>query len=158
MTDVGHAGADENFINLCTRHFRQWFDIVWIVRAGEQDHLRRGAEKAGRSLADLEIAVGGAVGFGDVERMVAARKPGMAFTLGAMGSPKTNFYNDAYKRGGFEDAAIEVQRLWVEGKREEAAARVPDEMIIASSLLGTEAVVRERIRLRSATVSAPRPW
>jgi F420-dependent oxidoreductase-like protein len=110
-------------------------------------HLRRGAERAGRTLEDLELAVGGAVGFGDdVEPMLDSLRPRMAFTLGAMGSAKTNFYNDAYKRGGYEDAAREVQQLWVSGKREEAAARVPDEMILQSTLLGTEAMVRERIR------------
>ena len=71
-----------------------------------------------------------------------------------MGSPKTNFYNDAYRRGGFDDAAVEVQRLWLEGKREEAARRVPDEMVMQSSLLGPEEMVRERIRTyRDAGVS-----
>jgi F420-dependent oxidoreductase-like protein len=110
-------------------------------------HLRRGAERAGRSLADLEICVQTAVGFAaDPEPLIRARKPGLAFTLGAMGSPTTNFYNAAYKRGGFADAAAEVQRLWLEGKREEAARRVPDEMVIQSSLLGTEDMVRERLR------------
>jgi F420-dependent oxidoreductase-like protein len=111
------------------------------------DHLALGAARAGRTLDDIDIAVGGAIGLGDdVEGMVAGLKPRLAFTLGAMGSPKTNFYNDAYKRGGFEDVAIEVQRLWVDGKREEAARRVPDELILQTSLLGTEAMVRERIR------------
>ena len=115
--------------------------------AAHLEHLERGAARAGRSLADIDIAVGGAIGFGDdVEAMVLALKPRMAFTLGAMGSAKTNFYNDAYKRGGFQDAAIEVQRLWVEGKREEAARRVPDEMVMQTTLLGTEAMVRERVR------------
>ena len=70
----------------------------------------------------------------------------MAFTLGAMGSPKTNFYNEAYKRGGWSEAAVEVQQLWVSGRREEAAQRVPDEMIVQANLLGDEAMVRERIR------------
>jgi F420-dependent oxidoreductase-like protein len=110
-------------------------------------HLRRGAERAGRSLAELDVAVGGSVAFGDdVERMVAAQKPRMAFTLGAMGSARTNFYNDAYRRGGFADDAAAVQQLWLEGRREEAAARVPDAMILQTSLLGSEAMVRERIR------------
>jgi F420-dependent oxidoreductase-like protein len=111
------------------------------------DHLRDGAEKAGRSLADISICVGATVAFGDdVEGLVRSRKPNLAFTLGAMGSPRTNFYNAAYKRGGFEDACVEVQRLWIEGKREEAAARVPDEMVLQSSILGSESMVRERIR------------
>ena len=70
----------------------------------------------------------------------------MAFSLGAMGSAQTNFYNDAYRRGGFEDAAIEVQRLWLDRKREEAAAAVPDEMVLQTTMLGTEDMVRERIR------------
>jgi F420-dependent oxidoreductase-like protein len=127
-----------------------WLGTSFTPEHGDAhlDHLRRGAEKAGRSLDDIDIAVGGAVQFGDdVEAMVAARRPMMAFTLGAMGSPKTNFYNEAYRRGGFADAAIEVQRLWVAGKREQAAARVPDEMIMQSSLLGTEEMIRRRIRL-----------
>jgi F420-dependent oxidoreductase-like protein len=111
------------------------------------DYIAAGAKKAGRKLSEIAICVGGAVGFGDdVERMVERLKPQMAFTLGAMGSPTTNFYNEAYRRGGFEDAAIEVQRLWVAGKREEAAARVPPEMVLQASLLGPEKLVRERIR------------
>ena len=110
-------------------------------------HIAKGAEKAGRSLSDVAICVGGSVCFGDdVERMVERLKPSVAFTLGAMGSPKTNFYNEAYRRGGFEDAAIEVQRLWVEGKREQAVSRVPSEMVTQAALLGPEKTVRERIR------------
>ena len=62
----------------------------------------------------------------DVERLVAARKPGLAFTLGAMGSRQHNFYNDAFQRAGYAEAAREVQRLWLEGRRDEASARVPD--------------------------------
>ena len=51
--------------------------------------------------------------------MIEARKPAMAFTLGGMGSAKTNFYNDAFKRAGYVDAAEEVQGLWVSGKKED---------------------------------------
>jgi F420-dependent oxidoreductase-like protein len=110
-------------------------------------YLRAGAARAGRSLEEIELCAGGTVGFSDdVEKLVASRKPYLAFTLGAMGSRKTNFYNDAYRRGGFADAAIEVQRLWLEGKRDEAAARVPDEMVLQSSLIGTDSMVRGRVR------------
>jgi F420-dependent oxidoreductase-like protein len=110
-------------------------------------HIRRGAERAGRSLADVEICVQAAVGFArDPGALIQSRKPYLAFTLGAMGSAKTNFYNAAYARGGFADAAAEVQRLWLEGKRDEAARRVPDDMVLQSGLYGTEEMVRERIR------------
>ncbi len=110
-------------------------------------HLSAGAQKAGREVSKLDLQVGGSVEFGDdVEAMIAARKPGTAFTLGAMGSGKTNFYNDAYKRGGYAEAAVEVQRLWLDGKRQEAAERVPDEMVRQAHLLGSDDLVRERIR------------
>ncbi len=110
------------------------------------DHIEAGARRAGRSLAALDLHAGGHLAFGDdVERMIAARKPGLAFTLGAMGSRQHNFYNDAFKRAGYTDAAVEVQRLWLDGKRDEAATRVPDELAVKVNLLGTEAMVRARI-------------
>ena len=110
-------------------------------------HLAAGAAKAGRSLSDLTLCVGGTVGFVDPELLMPRIKQGLAFTLGAMGSATTNFYNDAFKRGGFEDAAVEVQRLWIGRKREQAVKAVPDEMAMQTSLLGNEQQVRERIRL-----------
>ncbi len=110
------------------------------------EHIDAGARRSGRSLAAMDLQAGGAVAFGeDVERLIAARRPGLAFTLGAMGSRQHNFYNDAFKRAGYVDAAVDVQRLWLEGKRDEAAARVPDELAVKTNLLGTDAMVRERI-------------
>jgi F420-dependent oxidoreductase-like protein len=122
------------------------------------DHIAAGARRAGRSLSALDLQAGGHVAFGDdVERLVAARKPGLAFTLGAMGSRQHNFYNDAFKRAGYVDAAQEVQRLWLDGKRDEAAASVPDELAVKVNLLGTEAMVRERLRVhRDAGVTTLR--
>ncbi len=115
--------------------------------AAHLDYLRRGAERAGRSLADIEIEVGGTVAFGDdLDALVEPLKPAMAFTLGAMGSATTNFYNDAFKRGGWEAVGREVQRLWVAGERSEAIAKVPSELVIQANLLGSNEMVRERIR------------
>ena len=120
--------------------------------------LARGAARAGRTLADLDIQVGGRLRItDDVDETVASLKPTMAFQLGAMGSATTNFYNDAYRRAGWEEAAREVQRLWLDRRREEAAAAVPDDLILRSNLIGTPAMVRERIRLyRDAGVTTLR--
>lgn len=109
--------------------------------------LKKGLSKSNRNLSDLDIQVGGSFEIGDdVEKMIAARRPAMAFTLGGMGSAKTNFYNDAFKRAGFEEAAVKVQNLWIQGKKEEAIREVPEEMILKTNLIGTEAMVRERLR------------
>ena len=110
------------------------------------DHLEAGARRAGRSLASLDLQAGGVVAFSDdVEGLIPPRKPGLAFSLGAMGSRQHNFYNDAFKRAGYTDVALEVQRLWLDGHREEAAGRVPDELVLKTNLLGTEAMVRRRL-------------
>ncbi len=120
--------------------------------------LNRGLKKSGRTLADMDIQVGGSFEIGDnVEEMINARRPEMAFILGGMGSAQTNFYNDAFKRAGYEDAAIEVQNLWVSGKKDLAIKAVPDEMVLKTSLIGTEAMVCERLRAyRDAGVSTLR--
>jgi F420-dependent oxidoreductase-like protein len=126
-----------------------WLGTSFVPEAAAAylEPLAAGAARAGRSLADLDICQGAEVAFGDdVEAMVARRKPGMAFSLGGMGSATTNFYNRAYARQGWAEAAAEVQRLWLEGRRDEAAARVPDEMVLSTTLIGTEAMVRERLR------------
>ena len=110
------------------------------------EQIRAGAERAGRSLGDIDLQVGGSVAFSDnVEGLVRKFKAGMAFQLGAMGSATTNFYNDAFKRQGYEEDATAVQELWVSGKRDAAIDRVPDEMIVESNLLGTEDMVKARI-------------
>ncbi len=110
------------------------------------DRLTAGAARAGRTLADLDLSQGGDVEFSDdIEALVAPRKPGLAFSLGGMGSATTNFYNDAYSRQGWAEVAAEVQRLWVAGQREEAAARVPDEMVLQTTMIGPEDRVRERM-------------
>jgi F420-dependent oxidoreductase-like protein len=111
------------------------------------DHIAKGAKAAGRSLADIDLQVGGVVAFADdVESLIPARKPGLAFTLGAMGSREQNFYNAAFRRAGYEEVALEVQRLWLDGDREGATALVPDELVLKTNLLGTDETVKERIR------------
>lgn len=111
------------------------------------DSIRAGAARAGRTFEELDLQAGGVVAFGDdLEKLIEPRKPGTAFTLGAMGSRQHNFYNAAYQRAGFQEVAQQAQALWLEGRRQEAAELVPDEMVLLSNLLGTEAMVRERIR------------
>lgn len=111
------------------------------------DDIRRGAAKAGRRFEDIDLQAGGVVAFGDdVDALIARRRPGTAFTLGAMGSREHNFYNAAFQRAGYEEVARRVQAVWLDGNRDEAAALIPDDMVTKTNLLGTEAMVRERIR------------
>ncbi|GHO74011.1 FMN-dependent monooxygenase [Ktedonobacter sp. SOSP1-85] len=112
------------------------------------DPIAAGAAQAGRTIADLDLQVAaGVVAFSDdVESLIVPRKPGLAFTLGAMGSRRHNFYNDVYRRAGYADVALVVQDLWFKKQREAAASRIPDELILKTNLIGTENMVRERLR------------
>ena len=87
----------------------------------------------------------------------------VALYVGGMGSRKQNFYNALVQRYGFEDAAREVQDLYLEGKKDEAAAALPGELIDHVTLCGPADVVRERIGIyRDAGVGtlmiAPMAW
>lgn len=113
--------------------------------------LLRGLAKSGRTLADIDVQVGGSLEIDDdVERLIEARRPAMAFTLGGMGSAKTNFYNDAFKRAGYAEAAEAVQALWVSGDKAAAIRAVPDEMVLKTNLIGTREMIVERIKAYAA--------
>jgi len=130
-----------------------WLGTSFTPNAAEAHlgHLRKGAEDAGRELGDIDLQTQTTAVVGDdVERIVAGLKPAFAFQLGAMGSKDTNFYNDAFCRAGFEDDAKAVQSLWVEGKREQATARVPEDMVLKFGLIGTPAMIKERVSLYQA--------
>ena len=105
------------------------------------------ARQAGRSLADVDLVVAVSVEFtGDVEAAGRRHADGYAFTFGAMGSEKRNFYNKAFARQGFGDDVAAVQRLWAQGDRGAAAARVPIEIGLGTNLIGEPGVVRDRLR------------
>jgi F420-dependent oxidoreductase-like protein len=114
-------------------------------------HLDAGLARAGRSRADLDICQGAEVNFVAGEAEVAAvagsRKKELAFSLGGMGSGRTNFYNDAYSRQGWGEVAALVRERWQAGDRDGAAGLVTDEMVLATTLIGTEDMIRARLRV-----------
>lgn len=113
--------------------------------------LRAGAERAGRSLTDLDLQINSTVRVSDdVDGLIEEMRPRVAFTLGGMGSSDTNFYNAAFSRAGFADECAQVQRLWVEGDKAAAAAAVPEDLILSTYMLGTEQMVIDRIRAYAA--------
>ena len=130
-----------------------WLGTSFMTDAADQviPHLRAGAERSGRSLADLDLQINAMVEVGDdVDALIAKYRPMAAFTLGAMGSAKTNFYNAAYSRAGWADMAAKVQSLWVAGDKPAAIAAVADEFVLSALFIGTEAMVADRIRATAA--------
>lgn len=122
------------------------------------DPIREGAAKSGRSIDDLDLTVSVGVEFtDDVEAAGRRHADGYAFTFGAMGSATTNFYNNAFERQGYGDDVREVQRLWRAGDPDAARKRVPIEIGLGTNLIGTDDLVRDRLRLyRDAGVTTLR--
>jgi F420-dependent oxidoreductase-like protein len=125
------------------------------------EHLDRGLAASGRGRSDLDVCQGAEVAFLDDEDAVAvhvaSRKKELAFSLGGMGSASTNFYNNAYSRQGWAEVAAQIQARWQAGDRDGAASLVTDEMVLSTTLIGTEQMVRERLRVwRDAGVDTVR--
>jgi F420-dependent oxidoreductase-like protein len=127
-----------------------WIGTAFLPETAEVflDPIRQGANAAGRMLEHLDLTVAVSVEFtDDIEAAGRRHAEGYAFTIGAMGSASTNFYNDAFERQGFGDDIREVQRLWLAGEREAARRRVPIAIGLGTNLIGTDALVRDRLRL-----------
>jgi F420-dependent oxidoreductase-like protein len=141
-----------------------WLGTSFVPEAADRayfSYLDEGLAAAGRSRSDLDVCQGAEVAFAADERalreMVGGRKRELAFSLGGMGSASTNFYNDAYSRQGWAEVAAAVRERWQAGDRDGAAGLVTDEMVLATTLIGTEDMVRERLRVwRSAGVNTVR--
>jgi F420-dependent oxidoreductase-like protein len=124
-------------------------------------HLDNGLAASGRTRADIDICQGAEVAFAadedELRGMVASRKKELAFSLGGMGSSSTNYYNQAYSRQGWAEVAAEVRERWQRGDRDGAAGLVTDEMVLATTLIGTERLVRARLAVwRDAGVDTVR--
>jgi F420-dependent oxidoreductase-like protein len=134
-----------------------WIPIFFSVEAFEQtwgEHLEAGFAKGGRQRSDLEVSPSLQVAIdGDLEAAKSVVKAGLVLYFGGMGSRKTNFYVDLAHRFGFGEVADEVQRRFQEGDRGGAFEAMPDEIVEATSLVGTEAEVTERVeRFRGAGI------
>ena len=110
------------------------------------DSLAAGQAKRSADLAPLEIAAGGMVAVGeDVKGLLDFARPFFALYIGGMGARGKNFYNDLACQYGYEKEAKEIQDLYLDGKKKEAEAAVPLELLEQANLVGPESYVKERI-------------
>src|ERR1700759_2502370 len=134
-----------------------WIPIFFSVDHFEDtwgEYLEAGFAAAGRTRADLEVSPSLQVAIdGDLEAARSIVKAGLVLYFGGMGSRKTNFYVDLAHRFGFGNVADEVQRRFQDGDRGGAFEALPDEIVEATSLVGTEEEVAARVeRFRSAGI------
>ncbi|CAB4599672.1 unannotated protein [freshwater metagenome] len=126
-----------------------WLPIFFMPERADDvwgADLAAGRAKRSPELGPLEIAAGGLVAIGDDAADIAElSRPMVALYVGGMGAKGRNFYNDLMCRYGYEAEAAKIQDLYLEGKKDEAAAIVPKEFLELTNLCGPEGFVRDRL-------------
>jgi F420-dependent oxidoreductase-like protein len=142
---ITHAGVTAA-AEVCDGFFPVWMDPEqYSVFA---DDIQKGFDAAGdKDLTQFDVAPFVTVVMGDdVEACMNPIRGSMALYIGGMGARDKNFYNDYAKRLGFEDAAVKIQDLFLAGKKDEAMAAVPAELIDACHLVGPAERIKEKLQ------------
>jgi len=145
------ASIGEKNVELTAEIADGWLPIFFSperYREAFGPSIEAGLAKAGngKTLADFDIAPTVTVIVGDdIELLRSFVKPMIALYVGGMGARGRNFYNALACRYGYEAAATEIQDLYLDGRKEEAAAKVPGEWLLHSHLVGPRGWVKERI-------------
>ncbi|MEP7114068.1 MAG: LLM class F420-dependent oxidoreductase [Ilumatobacteraceae bacterium] len=131
-----------------------WLPIMFIPEKFQRvwgDQLKAGLAKRDPSRPRLDIAAGGMLAIGEDlvgEKQAAIldfARPMTALYVGGMGARGKNFYNDICRDYGYEQEAVDIQDLYLDGKKDEAAARVPGEWLELSHLVGPASYIKERV-------------
>ena len=111
-------------------------------------NFNEGFEKAGngKGVESFDIAPTVVVNIGELEQAMMPCRMQLALYIGGMGSKQKNFYKNYLSLVGFEEACDKIQALFLEGKRNEAIAAVPDEMVDALYLVGSKDRIRDRFQ------------
>jgi len=126
-----------------------WQPVFFYPEKADQvwgDALRAGTAKRDKELGELDVMVGVSLAVGDdVEDRLNWAKPHLALYIGGMGARGQNFYHKLATRYGYGEVADHIQDLFLSGRKTEAVAAVPDELVRQVSLIGPRGFVKERI-------------
>jgi F420-dependent oxidoreductase-like protein len=145
------AALGEKNVAMTAEIAEGWLPLFFVPDKAKEvfgPALAQGAAKRDPALGTLQIAAGGILAIGEESEVGPIRELGRgmaALYIGGMGAKGRNFYNALACRYGYEKEAAEIQDLYLSGKKEEAAARVPAELLEATSLCGPEAYIKERV-------------
>ena len=143
------ASLGEQNVALTAEIAEGWQPIFYYPERADRvwgDALRAGTAKRDPELGALDVMVGVSLAIGDdVEERLNWTKPQLALYIGGMGAKGKNFYHNVATKYGFGEVADRIQELYLSGRKAEAIAAVPDELVRNISLIGPRGYVKERI-------------
>ncbi|GAA4883943.1 LLM class F420-dependent oxidoreductase [Saccharopolyspora cebuensis] len=126
-----------------------WEPIFYLPEKAHEvwgEPLAAGKAKRDASLPELDVVAQAPLAIGDgLDDLLDAARPNLALYIGGMGAKGKNFYNNLARRYGYEAEAERIQELYLDGKKDEAAAEVPRELLERTSLIGPPGHVKERL-------------
>jgi len=151
------AALGEKNVTMTAELAEGWLPILFVPEKAHEvwgDWLAAGKAKRDPSLGELDIVVQASLCITEDEdvarQMLDGMRPFVALYVGGMGAKGKNFYNDVARRYGYEAEAEKVQDLYLDGKKEEAAAALPEDLVRSMSLIGSRSYVTERFEAFAA--------
>ena len=156
---IAIASLGEKSVEMTAELADAWLPAFYMAEGADDvwgDALRAGAAKRDPGRAPLEVFAGGGVAIGEgLEDLRNMGRPGMALYIGGMGARSKNFYNQVFCKYGYEAEAKQIQDLYLAGKKDEAEAAIPQRYLDATSLIGPEGFVKDRLAaLKESGVNA----
>lgn len=147
---IALATLGEKSVEMTAEIADAWLPAFFMAEGAEAvwgDALKKGNAKRDPGRPPLDIYAGGAVAIGDgLESYRDMSRPGIALYVGGMGAKEKNFYNQVFRKYGYEEEAETIQNLFLAGRKSEAEAAIPDAYLEATSLVGPEGFVRDRLQ------------
>jgi F420-dependent oxidoreductase-like protein len=147
---IALATLGDKSVEMTAEIAEAWLPAFFMVEGAAAvwgDALRRGRARRDPTLPPLEIFAGGAVAIGQgLERYRDMARPQTALYIGGMGAKDKNFYNQIFRKYGYEREAEVIQDLYLSARKSEAEAAIPQSFLDATCLVGDEGFVRDRLR------------
>lgn len=147
---IALATLGEKSVEMTAEIADAWLPAFYMAEGADAvwgDALRRGNAKRDPGRPPLDVYGGGAVAIGEgLESYRNMSRSGIALYVGGMGAKEKNFYNQVFRKYGYEDEAEAIQNLYLAGRKSEAEAAIPDSYLEATSLVGPEGFVKDRLQ------------
>jgi len=145
------AALGDKSVETAAKIAEGWLPFFWVPEQATQvfgSALKPGLAHRSAELPALDIVANTTVAIGenlDREALLQGMRNHIALYVGGMGARNANFYNDLAQRMGWVDEALAIQEFFLTGKREEAAAAVPQAWLDQATLVGSASFVAERL-------------